>query len=205
MILTLCLPQSRDVNGAAVTIDGGTSRVNLDPATFAPEHFRWEFADGVATVTLNRPERKNPLTFDSYAELRDTFRELDRYARGQMRRPDRRRRQFLLGRRRPRDHRPADQDGRRRAAQIHAHDRRSGAGDARLPAADRRRGRGRVRRRRRDPGDGQRPAACCARTPRPPSCSPASACRARTWAPARSCRGSSATAAPPSCCSPAAP
>jgi 1,4-dihydroxy-2-naphthoyl-CoA synthase len=37
-----------------------------------------------------------------------------------------------------------------------------------------------------------------------PSCSPASACRARTWAPARSCRGSSATAAPRSCCSPAA-
>jgi enoyl-CoA hydratase/carnithine racemase len=29
--------------------------------------------DGVATVTLNRPERKNPLTFDSYAELRDWF------------------------------------------------------------------------------------------------------------------------------------
>ena len=45
-------------------------------ATFTPEHFRWEFSDGVATVTLNRPERKNPLTFDSYAELRDTFREL---------------------------------------------------------------------------------------------------------------------------------
>ena len=50
--------------------------MNFDPASFAPEHFRWEFADGVATVTLDRPERKNPLTFDSYAELRDTFREL---------------------------------------------------------------------------------------------------------------------------------
>jgi enoyl-CoA hydratase/carnithine racemase len=50
--------------------------VTLDPATFAPEHFRWEYADGVATVTLNRPERKNPLTFESYAELRDTFRGL---------------------------------------------------------------------------------------------------------------------------------
>ena len=33
-------------------------------------------ADGVATVTLDRPERKNPLTFDSYAELRDLFRDL---------------------------------------------------------------------------------------------------------------------------------
>ncbi|MEO5611179.1 MAG: enoyl-CoA hydratase family protein [Sphingomicrobium sp.] len=50
--------------------------MNLDPATFQPEHFRWAFADGVATITLNRPERKNPLTFESYAELRDTFREL---------------------------------------------------------------------------------------------------------------------------------
>ena len=51
--------------------------MTLDPATFKPVHFRWDFADGVATVTLNRPERKNPLTFDSYAELRDTFRALD--------------------------------------------------------------------------------------------------------------------------------
>ena len=31
---------------------------------------------GVATITLNRPERKNPLTFDSYAELTSTFRAL---------------------------------------------------------------------------------------------------------------------------------
>jgi enoyl-CoA hydratase/carnithine racemase len=50
--------------------------VSFDPARFAPEHFRWDCADGVATVTLDRPERKNPLTFDSYAELRDTFRAL---------------------------------------------------------------------------------------------------------------------------------
>jgi enoyl-CoA hydratase/carnithine racemase len=50
--------------------------VRLDPESHAPEHFLWAFADGVATVTLNRPERKNPLTFDSYAELRDTFRAL---------------------------------------------------------------------------------------------------------------------------------
>jgi enoyl-CoA hydratase/carnithine racemase len=38
-----------------------------------PKHFALRVADGVATVTLNRPERKNPLTFDSYAELRDWF------------------------------------------------------------------------------------------------------------------------------------
>ncbi|TAJ73516.1 MAG: enoyl-CoA hydratase family protein [Phenylobacterium sp.] len=48
----------------------------FDPATFSPRHFRWTFEDGVAVVTLNRPERKNPLTFESYAELRDTFRAL---------------------------------------------------------------------------------------------------------------------------------
>lgn len=48
----------------------------MNPTTFQPEHFLWSFADGVATVTLNRPERKNPLTFESYAELRDTFRAL---------------------------------------------------------------------------------------------------------------------------------
>ncbi len=50
--------------------------MSLDPTTLEPMHFLWEFADGVATVTLNRPERKNPLTFESYAELRDTFTEL---------------------------------------------------------------------------------------------------------------------------------
>ena len=50
--------------------------MSLDPKTLEPEHFLWAFDDGVATVTLNRPERKNPLTFESYAELRDTFREL---------------------------------------------------------------------------------------------------------------------------------
>ncbi|MFY7962256.1 MAG: enoyl-CoA hydratase family protein [Elsteraceae bacterium] len=38
------------------------------------EHFLLEIADKVATITINRPERKNPLTFESYAELRDTFR-----------------------------------------------------------------------------------------------------------------------------------
>src|SRR3954447_9782442 len=50
--------------------------MSLDPQTLEPTHFLWSFDDGVATVTLNRPERKNPLTFDSYAELRDTFSEL---------------------------------------------------------------------------------------------------------------------------------
>ena len=40
------------------------------------KNFRWEVAGKVATITLDRPEKKNPLTFDSYAELRDTFRAL---------------------------------------------------------------------------------------------------------------------------------
>lgn len=48
----------------------------MTPDSFSPAHFLWDFADGVATITLNRPERKNPLTFDSYAELRDAFRDL---------------------------------------------------------------------------------------------------------------------------------
>lgn len=45
-------------------------------AGYRAEHFRWQVQDGVGTVTLNRPERKNPLTFDSYAELRDLFGQL---------------------------------------------------------------------------------------------------------------------------------
>jgi enoyl-CoA hydratase/carnithine racemase len=48
----------------------------MNPESFAPEHFLWSFDAGTATITLNRPERKNPLTFESYAELRDTFRAL---------------------------------------------------------------------------------------------------------------------------------
>jgi enoyl-CoA hydratase/carnithine racemase len=41
-----------------------------------PQHFRYSESDGVATIRLDRPERLNALTFDSYAELRDTFRAL---------------------------------------------------------------------------------------------------------------------------------
>lgn len=45
-------------------------------AAYKPQHFGWELKGKVAMITLNRPERKNPLTFDSYAELRDLFRAL---------------------------------------------------------------------------------------------------------------------------------
>ena len=46
-------------------------------ANYQAKHFAYAFEAGVATLTLNRPERKNPLTFDSYAELRDLFRALN--------------------------------------------------------------------------------------------------------------------------------
>ena len=55
------------------TLNAG-NRVAL--ADYAAEHFLWDVNAGVGTVTLNRPERKNPLTFASYAELRDLFHQL---------------------------------------------------------------------------------------------------------------------------------
>lgn len=51
----------------------------LRAADYVATHFLWQVEAGVGTLTLNRPERKNPLTFDSYAELRDLFHRL-RYA-----------------------------------------------------------------------------------------------------------------------------
>ena len=49
----------------------------LRGADFKPASFGWQVDGKVATITLARPERKNPLTFESYAELRDTFRQLN--------------------------------------------------------------------------------------------------------------------------------
>ncbi|OYU75799.1 MAG: enoyl-CoA hydratase, partial [Burkholderiales bacterium PBB5] len=49
-------------------IDPSLVAGNRQPlAGYAAQHFLWQVVDGVATLTLNRPERKNPLTFDSYA------------------------------------------------------------------------------------------------------------------------------------------
>lgn len=48
----------------------------LSFAGYSPEHFQWRVAGGVGTITLDRPERKNPLTFASYAELTTLFRAL---------------------------------------------------------------------------------------------------------------------------------
>jgi enoyl-CoA hydratase/carnithine racemase len=45
-------------------------------AALQPTHFLWRMDGAVAVIQLNRPERKNPLTFESYAELRDAFRDL---------------------------------------------------------------------------------------------------------------------------------
>jgi enoyl-CoA hydratase/carnithine racemase len=60
-----------------VSIDPGLLAGNRKPmAGYAATHFRWQVSEQVATITLNRPERKNPLTFDSYAELRDLFHQL---------------------------------------------------------------------------------------------------------------------------------
>jgi len=65
------------MNDTASRIDPGLLAGNLKPAAgYRATHFLWQVADGVATVTLNRPERKNPLTFESYAELRDLFGQL---------------------------------------------------------------------------------------------------------------------------------
>jgi enoyl-CoA hydratase/carnithine racemase len=47
--------------------------VTLPVSGYLPAHFRLEVEAGIATVTLNRPEKKNPLTFESYRELTDFF------------------------------------------------------------------------------------------------------------------------------------
>ena len=55
-------------------VDPGLAAGNrVELAGYRAKHFGWQVKAGVATVTLNRPERKNPLTFESYAELRDLF------------------------------------------------------------------------------------------------------------------------------------
>lgn len=62
----------RYLPGQAQQLPGNRSQL----ANYQASHFRFEVDGGVATLTLNRPARKNPLTFASYAELRDLFRAL---------------------------------------------------------------------------------------------------------------------------------
>src|SRR5450432_2348206 len=61
----------------SATIDPGLADGNAEHlAGYQARHFLWSVTGRVATLTLNRPEKKNPLTFESYAELRDLFRDL---------------------------------------------------------------------------------------------------------------------------------
>src|SRR5580765_2021633 len=53
---------------------------DLPISDIRPKHFLWRVDDKVVTITLNRPERKNPLTFESYSELIETFRALNHIA-----------------------------------------------------------------------------------------------------------------------------
>ena len=59
---------SNDIKAVHVALPGRAL------ADYSAKHFKYKLSDGVACITLDRPERKNPLTFDSYAELRDLFR-----------------------------------------------------------------------------------------------------------------------------------
>ena len=65
------------MNDTAAGVDPALAAGNRRPlAGYAAEHFQWQVENGIARITLNRPERKNPLTFESYAELRDLFERL---------------------------------------------------------------------------------------------------------------------------------
>ncbi len=59
---------SKDITAAPAALPGRAL------AGYSAQHFKYKLRNGVACITLDRPERKNPLTFDSYAELRDLFR-----------------------------------------------------------------------------------------------------------------------------------
>lgn len=68
---------ARSGNGSAAPDTSRRFRPQrIDFASFKPRHFLWQREGKVVTITLNRPERKNPLTLESYAELRDMFRDL---------------------------------------------------------------------------------------------------------------------------------
>ena len=142
----------------------------------------------VATITLDRPERKNPLTFESYAELRDLFRGLAHASDvkavvitgaggnfcsgGDV--------HDIIG--------PLTGRDMRGPARVHAHDRRPRQGHAPLPAADRRGRRRRLRRRGRDDRARVRPAPRhAARAHRVPVRA-RRALPAATWARAPCCR-----------------
>jgi enoyl-CoA hydratase/carnithine racemase len=63
-------------------MSNAANRVTLPLSDYRAEHFRFAVADRVATITLDRPERKNPLTFGSYDELAELFRAAAKDASG---------------------------------------------------------------------------------------------------------------------------
>ena len=68
---------SSSETASSTRLDPALAAGNRRPlAGYAARHFAWSVSEGVGRITLTRPERKNPLTFDSYAELRDLFRAL---------------------------------------------------------------------------------------------------------------------------------
>ena len=70
-------PENNSTDSYYNTIDAGLLAGNHRPLNgYQAQHFLWQVENCVATITLNRPERKNPLTFESYAELRDLFHQL---------------------------------------------------------------------------------------------------------------------------------
>jgi len=172
---------------------------------YAARHFRFTASeDGrVATVALNRPERKNPLTFDSYVELRDLFRELANGsdvraivltgAGGN----------FSSGGDVFEIIEPLTRMAMPDLIALHSNDRRCRQGDAQMPAADHRRGRRNLRRRRGHTRHGFGLAPRDAGSEDRVFSSPGSGSPARTWAHAEFCRGLSDRAAPRSFCIPA--
>ena len=134
---------------------GGNRRTT---AELEAAHFGWRVEGRVGVITLNRPERKNPLTFDSVRRAARSVphaRPCRRRARGG---GSGRRAATSARRRRARDHRPAGGHAHAGPARLHAHDRRSGEGDARLPASPSSPRSMACARRRRDRRDGVRPA-----------------------------------------------
>ena len=109
----------------------------MNMSDYKPKHFNWLAQNGVAVITLKGAERKNPITFESYAELGQTFRDLSR-ARYQGHYIRFERRQFLFRRRRSRHHRTVAEPRHERTSRVHPYDRRTREGDARLSATDNR-------------------------------------------------------------------
>jgi hypothetical protein len=187
------------------TLDPALAAGNRRPlGGYAAQHFGWQVSDGIARITLNRPERKNPLTFDSYAEMRDLFEGLrhaddvkvvvvagagDNFCSGgdvheiigplvRLKAPE-----LLMFTRMTGDLVKAM---RTCPQPIVAAIDGVCAGPARS-------------------SPWPRTCASARRAARRPSSSTASAWPAATWAPARCCRASSARAVPASCSTPAAP